>query len=147
MVCLHDRCRKKKIEYDHPARVCHLLLLLSLLHTHSLLQSPCLSCMINTTKKKAQGGEIVLALKACFTLTHVSGRLSPSECLTEHPPPLSLPLPPLSQQSNAARQSGATAQSSRLWKASMHTIAEEGEGEFGVAGEGEGKRERGRKGG
>lgn len=50
--------------------------------------------------------------------------------------------PPTSQQSKAARQRRATAQRSRLWKASMDTIAEEGEGEFGVAGEG--KEEGGR---
>lgn len=39
-----------------------------------------------------------------------------------------------SQQSKAARRQRARAQGSRLWKASMRTIAGEGEGAFGAVG-------------
>lgn len=50
--------------------------------SHSLLRSPSTSPSLSlTVKKKAQeaaeGGEMVLALKARFTWTHASGRLSP----------------------------------------------------------------------
>lgn len=61
---------------------------------------------------------------------HVSGRLSPRESNRT----ARVAFPP-SQQSERACQQRATAQRSHPWKASMHTIVEEGEGEFGVVGE------------
>lgn len=61
---------------------------------------------------------------------HVSGRLSPRDSNRT----ARVAFPP-SQQSETACQQRATAQRSHPWKASMNTIVEEGEGEFGLVGE------------
>lgn len=74
-------------------------------------------------REAAKGLEIVFGLTDCFTLTHVSGRLSLSECIPKRPglfPPVTAVRRCLPVESDSAC----------LWKASMHTIAWEGEGVF-----------------
>lgn len=142
--------KKNIIKSGHPAQpACHLLPLCSPVKSNlSLSLSP--SSMINTEgegKKRErkmlqrlerQGSHsrpISLWHMPVTGCLHLSVRRNCSHSLSS-----------LSQQSNTAHRRRARALRSRLWKASVHTIAEEGEGDnlWGAVGKG---REDGGRGG